>query len=85
MNESVLSSHDPGGKIKTKLPPNVRGDAVFSPCGKYRCWLTRDWGPVNSPRVLWILMNPSTADAEHNDPTITRCIHCKSPRSALLC
>ena len=40
---------------------------------RHRLWLTRDWahGPV---RILWIGMNPSTADASEDDPTIRRMV-----------
>lgn len=47
--------------------------AEFSPCGRYRGLLWRRWDPVLPPLVA-ILLNPSTADAEVNDPTVTRCI-----------
>ncbi|HEX3778607.1 MAG TPA: DUF1643 domain-containing protein [Pseudonocardiaceae bacterium] len=47
-------------------------DAGISPCGTYRYWLTRHW--ADGPLLGWIMLNPSTADAEHDDPTIRRCI-----------
>lgn len=47
--------------------------AVISPCGQYRYALGRRWGGVGAS-VLWIMLNPSTADASIDDPTIKRCI-----------
>ncbi len=46
--------------------------AVLSPCGRYRYHLRRQWGEGLS--VLFIMLNPSTADATVDDPTIRRCI-----------
>lgn len=47
--------------------------AVISQCGKYRYQLSRIWDS-SKPIVLFIMLNPSTADAEQDDPTIRRCI-----------
>ncbi|MEO6326685.1 MAG: DUF1643 domain-containing protein [Thermoanaerobaculia bacterium] len=51
----------------------MKNDAYFDPTGRYRYTLDRTWGDGGS-RVLWVMLNPSTADAEQNDPTIRRCI-----------
>lgn len=49
----------------------MRGDAKIE--GEYRYWLTRSWDESAEP-MTWIMLNPSTADAALDDPTIRRCI-----------
>lgn len=46
--------------------------AVISDDGLYRYRLDRRWG--DGPRALFVLLNPSTADADVDDPTLRRCI-----------
>lgn len=48
-------------------------DAEISECGQYRYFLSRVWDEPK-PGVLWIMLNPSTADHVENDNTIRRCI-----------
>ena len=58
---------------------DVRKDAVLSEDGLYRYSLTRDWWVSEKPferslkMVTWVMLNPSTADALVDDPTIRRC------------
>ena len=47
--------------------------ARFSPGGKYRYLLTRQVG-FGQGAVMFLMLNPSTADAVRNDTTIRRCI-----------
>lgn len=55
--------------------------AVFSPCRTWRYSLTRNLPPqledgqgYSQTICTFVMLNPSTADAEHDDPTIRRCI-----------
>jgi hypothetical protein len=50
----------------------IRGRIALSPCGTWRYLLERDFG-AGDGTLNFILLNPSTADAVRNDPTIARC------------
>jgi hypothetical protein len=50
----------------------VKRSAFLSNDGVYRYELTRTWG--EGDRLLWVMLNPSTADADLDDPTIRRVI-----------
>lgn len=54
-------------------PPSdgIERSAVFSDCEVYRYTLERVWDP-SLPRILFVLLNPSTADAVNDDPTNRR-------------
>lgn len=53
------------------LFPELTG-AQFSPCERYRYRLWRTWD-ASKPAVTFVMLNPSTADAVANDPTVERC------------
>lgn len=66
-------AHDPGGKVKLGLKDGVAGTAQFGgKTDEYRYRLTRTW-KADKPYVLFVLMNPSTADPNSDDPTIAKC------------
>ena len=52
---------------------DMRRYAQFSACGAYRYRLERRWNSA-LPLLAFIGLNPSTADAAVDDPTIRRCI-----------
>jgi len=47
--------------------------AVLSPCARYRYRLWRTL-PSGKDSATFIMLNPSTADASANDPTIRKCL-----------
>jgi hypothetical protein len=52
----------------------MENNAIFSDDGLYRYWLSRTIAS-SGKRVTFIGLNPSTADAKKDDPTISRCIN----------
>jgi hypothetical protein len=55
----------------------MKRSAIISDCGQYRYLLSREWpachvGPLK--RLCYIMLNPSTADAEEDDATIRVCV-----------
>lgn len=56
-------------------PPSIHRTARFSPCERYRYNLGRSWRAAGAiDPVVWIMLNPSTADAYKDDPTVKRCM-----------
>lgn len=62
------------GSYLVESAPLLSGSAkaVLSPDRRYRYWLDRHWGSSGT-HATWIMLNPSTADALEDDPTIRRC------------
>ncbi|EKE44251.1 hypothetical protein OCGS_1767 [Oceaniovalibus guishaninsula JLT2003] len=54
------------------LKGDAESRAVYSPCERYRYELTRVWD-ADGGRVLFVMLNPSTATEAQNDPSVERC------------
>ena len=52
----------------------MKKSAIISDCNKYRYELHREWDKKKG-KVLFIMLNPSTADGLNNDLTTIRCIN----------
>ena len=52
----------------------MRNTAKLSKCRNYRYALWRTWD-YSKPYVMFVGLNPSTADETVDDPTLTRCIN----------
>jgi hypothetical protein len=55
------------------LLQEIKTGAVVSPDQRYRYSLWRAWD-AGSPLLMFVMLNPSTADANTDDPTIRRCM-----------
>lgn len=51
----------------------ISKSAVISKDDQYRFALHRQWKPGDK-RAVWVMLNPSTADANEDDPTIRRVV-----------
>lgn len=70
MNQAFLFDADPEPIASVPGYP-----CAFSPDRVYRYCLWRLWRNIAAPRyILWIMLNPSTADEDDLDPTLRRCI-----------
>lgn len=58
--------------MTTKQPMSTIS-AVMSGCDRYRWHLLRVWNH-ELPNMVWVMLNPSTADGITDDPTIRKCI-----------
>lgn len=69
-----LQNPDEGltSRYEVTVEDGMERGASLSPDGLYRYSLHRRWGGART--VLWVMLNPSTADAYVDDRTISRCI-----------
>ena len=72
-----LGAHGPSplkdNMIESRALGSEAGEASADVRGDYRYTLVRTWNSTAEP-LVFILLNPSTADASQDDPTIRRCI-----------
>lgn len=57
---------------RTHTKGDASSTAVYSDCERYRYSLTRVWDDAGG-KVLFVMLNPSTATEVQNDPTVERC------------
>jgi hypothetical protein len=57
---------------RTHIKDDAPSVAIYSNCEQYRYALTRTWDETGK-RVLFVMLNPSTATEVQNDPTVERC------------
>lgn len=71
--DPAAPAHDPGGKRLLALPPGTEGSAVFDGPGDcYRYRLRRVWD-ARKPAAMFLMMNPSTAIPQFDDPSVAKC------------
>ncbi len=57
---------------RTHTKGDAPSTAIYSDCERYRYSLTRIWD-ADGKRVMFVMLNPSTATEVQNDPTVERC------------
>jgi len=57
-------------------PDTMHRQATISACGRYRYTLERCWPTLEDGKgvALFVMLNPSKADAQVDDPTIRKCV-----------
>lgn len=63
-----------GNGLVTKTDLLRESGAIFDVAEKYRYLLWRNFTPTPKSRVLFVMLNPSTADHSDSDPTMTKCV-----------
>lgn len=57
---------------RTHTTETTQSYADYSECDTYRYSLHRRWNR-DAPQLTYVMLNPSKATEQHNDPTIERC------------
>jgi hypothetical protein len=70
----IPQKHDPGGKVRLAIPPDVKDRSVVfdGPRRRYRYRLYRTWDETK-PHAMFIMMNPSIADENWDDRSVAKC------------
>ena len=71
--DPVVMSCPVGPVLETAWGSDGRATATYDPTGAYRFRLSRVWAP-GAGRVVFVMLNPSTATAVLVDPTVKRCL-----------
>ena len=71
--KSYKRKHNKTKKYKI-IKGGMKKHAIISHDNKYRYQLSRVWDD-EKPKILFIMLNPSTADADVDDPTIRRVVN----------
>lgn len=71
-------THDPGGKVRLALPQGTTSTVIWGGRRReYRHYLSRCWSTLAPASrlgsVLFVMMNPSMADHDVDDPTVAKC------------
>ena len=76
-NRKINKGKEPMKKTAADKELPMKRSAKISDCGQYRYTLRRNWQGPNDKTVsaAFIMLNPSTADHEQEDPTLKRCIN----------
>ena len=71
--DPVIAENPVGSVVDAAIGPDGLATAPFDENRDYRYRLSRVWDD-RLPRVVWCMLNPSTASAFRSDPTINRVI-----------
>ncbi len=75
IKKTYKKTHNRNKTQKNKfIKGGMKKHAILSRDDKYRYQLSRIWDE-DRPKILFIMLNPSTADADADDPTIRRVVN----------